>query len=190
MRLSHLLAATSALCLSAGLVCITSESSFAQPKPSAPAAAPADDSEPLEQTELTEPQIQGLLSAQKDMGPIAAKIPANGEEPSPKIQAELDAAAKKNGFANFAEYDKVSSNVNLVLAGFDAETKTYVGPEAVVKKQIAEVNADKQMSAKDKKDALEGLNGSLKDAAPVKFPGNIKLVGKYYDKLSEALQQD
>jgi hypothetical protein len=30
----------------------------------------------------------------------------------------------------------------------------------------------------------------LKEVVAVKFPDNIKLVGKYYDKLSEALQQD
>jgi hypothetical protein len=187
MRLSRLLAASSIICLSTALVCLASENGFAQSKP---AAAPADDNAPLEQIALTEPQVQGLLSAQKDVGPLMATISPNDEAPSPKIQAQLDAAAKKNGFADFAEYDKVSSNVNLVLAGFDSETKSFIGPEAVVKKQIAEVNADKQMSAKEKKEALDGLNAGLKDVVPVKFPGNIKLVGKYYDKLSEALQQD
>jgi len=76
------------------------------------------------------------------------------------------------------------------LAGFDPETKSFIGPEAVIKKQIAEVTGDKQMSAKEKKEALDGLNASLKEVVAVKFPDNIKLVGKYYDKLSEALQQD
>jgi hypothetical protein len=190
LRLSRLLAASSLVCLSTALVCIASENGFAQPKPAAPAAAPADESAPVEQIALTEKQIQGLLAAQKDIEAITAKIPEGQDAPSPKIQAQLDAVAKKNGFADFAEYDDVASNVNLVLAGFDPETKSFIGPEAVIKKQIAEINADKQMSAKEKKEALDGLNASLKDVVAVKFPDNIKLAGKYYDKLSEALQQD
>ena len=45
-----------------------------------------------------------------------------------------------------------------MLAGFDPATKKYVGPEAVIKAQIAQVEADKKMSAKDKKEALADLN--------------------------------
>jgi len=190
LRLSRLLAASSLVCLSVALVCGTSESSLAQPKPAAPAAAPADDNAPVEQVTLTEKQIQGLLAAQKDIGAITAKIPEGQDAPNPKVQAQLDAVAKKNGFTDFDDYDRVASNVNLVLAGFDPETKSFIGPEAVIKKQIADVNSDKQISAKEKKEALDGLNASLKEVVAVKFPDNIKLVGKYYDKLSEALQQD
>jgi len=78
-----------------------------------------------------------------------------------------------------------------VLSGFDPATKKYVGSEAVIKTQIAEVEADKKMSAKDKKQALTDLNEALKaPAPPVENQGNIELVGKYYDKLAEALGND
>jgi hypothetical protein len=46
------------------------------------------------------------------------------------------------------------------------------------------------MPARDKKEALDQLNAALKAAVPVKYPDNIKLVTKYYDKLSEGAQQD
>ena len=52
------------------------------------------------------------------------------------------------------------------MAGFDPATKKYVGTEAVIKAQIAEVQADKKMSAKDKKEALADLNEALKTPAP------------------------
>ena len=42
----------------------------------------------------------------------------------------------------------------------------------------------------DKKKALTELQESLKTVTPVKYPDNIKLVTKYYDKLSEAMQED
>ncbi|MCV5870958.1 hypothetical protein OFN61_37490, partial [Escherichia coli] len=69
--------------------------------------------------------------------------------------------------------------------------KKYVGAEAVTKAQIAQVQADKKMSAKDKKEALAELNDALKQPAPaIENKGNIDVVGKYYDKLAEALGGD
>ena len=44
------------------------------------------------------------------------------------------------------------------MSGIDPATKKYVGGEAVIKAQIAQVQADKKMSAKDKKEALDDLN--------------------------------
>jgi hypothetical protein len=53
------------------------------------------------------------------------------------------------------------------------------------------VTADKKMSAKDKKEALADLNEALKQPQPaVQNKGNIDIVLKYYDKLSEALGGD
>ena len=61
-------------------------------------------------------------------------------------------------------------------------------PEAVLKAQIAQVQADKKMPAKDKKEVLAELNEALKSPPPaVENKGNIELVAKYYDKLADAL---
>ena len=70
-------------------------------------------------------------------------------------------------------------------------TKKYVGTEAVIKAQIAQVQADKKMPAKDKKEALADLNEALKSPPPaIENKGNIDLVAKYYDKLADALGDD
>ena len=42
----------------------------------------------------------------------------------------------------------------------------YIGTEAAIKAQIAEIKADTKMSAKDKKEALAGLNQALKAPEP------------------------
>jgi hypothetical protein len=159
----------------------------AAPRPQqAPAQAAPQQPAPLKQIALTEAQIQGVLAATKEIDPIADKLDEN--KPDPKIVAQLDGIAKKNGFASYADYDLVVDNINLVLGGFDTTTKKYVGPEAVIRAQIAEVQADKKMSAKEKKEELEDLNAALKSPGPaVENKGNIDLVTKYYDKLAEAL---
>ncbi|UGY05876.1 hypothetical protein [Bradyrhizobium quebecense] len=157
-----------------------------QPAPAAQAAAPAQDqAPPIKQIALTDKQIDGAIAAAKEMDPITAKL-SQDAKPDPKIVAQLEGIAKKNGFASYDEYNSVVDNISLVLGGFDPQTKKYVGPEAVVKAQIAQVQADKKMSAKDKKDALADLNEALKSPPPaVENKGNIDLVTKSYDKLME-----
>ena len=188
--------ALSAVCLAFALSAISSGEVLAQakqapPKQSAPAQAappPAQQEAPaLKQIAQTEKQIEGVLAAQKDVDAITDKIPDNAK-PDPKIDAQLDAVAKKNGFASYDEYNTVVDNISLVLGGFDPATKKFVGAEAVLKAQIAQIQADKKMPAKDKKEALADLNEALKSPPPaIENKGNIDLVAKYYDKLAEAL---
>lgn len=145
----------------------------------------------IKQIALTAPQIEAFLSAQKPIAAILEKLSdAESENPSPKVIAQLDAVAKANKFANYEEYQDVADNIDLVMAGIDPQTKKYVGAEVVIKQQIAEIEADKTLSAKDKKDQLDELNESLKSVEPLKFPGNIDLVMKYYDRLMAAMPQD
>jgi hypothetical protein len=157
----------------------------------AQAAPPQAAQQPeLKQIALTDKQIEGVLSAQKDMDAITDKIPDNAP-PDPKLDAKLDDVAKKYGFTNYPDYNTVVDNISLVLGGIDPASKKYVGAEAVIKTQIAQVQADKKISAKDKKDALADLNEALKQKQPdIQNKGNIDLVLKYYDKLSEALGGD
>jgi hypothetical protein len=189
--------ALSVACLAAALAALSGGDVLAQakqapPKQMAPAqAAPPPQQQPqLKQIALTEKQVEGVLSAAKEMDPITDKIPENAK-PDPKITAQLDGIAKKNGFAGYDEYNSVIDNISLVLGGFDPATKKYVGTEAVIKAQIAQVQADKKMPAKDKKEVLADLNDALKSPPPaIENKGNIDLVAKYYDKLAEVLGED
>jgi hypothetical protein len=182
--------ALSIVCLAASIAVISTDSALAQAKPQM-APAPAAAAPPaMKQMPLTEKQIEAVLVAQKDMNAITDKLPPDAK-PDPKVMAQLDGIAKKNGFAGSDDYNNVLDNINLVEAGIDPATKKYVGSEAVVKAQIAQVQADKKMSAKDKKQAIDDLNMALKaPEPPVQNKGNIDLVVKYYDKLNAVLGQD
>jgi hypothetical protein len=168
-------ATLSIACLASVLALASTDIALAQAKQQQPAAGqaappPAQPPE-IKQMALTDKQID---------------VPADQ-----KGLAQLDAVAKKNGFANYAEYAIVADNIGLVLAGFDPATKKYVGAEAVIKARIALVQADKKMSADDKKEALAELNEALKSPPPaVTIKANIDLVAKYYDKLAAALADD
>ena len=190
------LTALSVACLISGATLASSGTALAQakqqPAPSQAAPAQAAPAQPpaIKQMALTDKQIDGVLAAQKDMDAITAKLPDNAA-PDQKVLAQLEAVAKKHGFASYDDYNTVVDNISLVLGGFDPATKKYVGQEAVIKAQIAQLEADKKMPAKDKKEALDELNEALKNPGPaVENKANIDLVGKYYDKLVAALGDD
>lgn len=194
-------AALSTACLAASLAMLSADGALAQAKqaPSKQQAAPAPAQQaapapaqeaPFKQLALTDKQIEGVLSAAKEMDPITEKLPEDGK-PDSKITAQLDGIAKKNGFASYDDYNDVVDNISIVLAGFDSASKKYVGPEALIKAQIAQVQADTKMPAKDKKEELAYLHEALKSPGPaIEHKGNIDLVTKYYDKLAEALGEE
>src|SRR5437868_10895763 len=110
---------------------VLAQAKQAPPKQMAPAQAappPPQQQAPLKQIALTEAQVQAVLAATKEMDPITEKIPENAK-PDPKVTAQLEAIAKKNGFASYDDYNLAIDNISLVAGGFDPATKKYVGSE-------------------------------------------------------------
>jgi hypothetical protein len=184
-------AALSIACLAASMSLISSTDVLAQAKQQmAPAQAAPQQPPPVKQIALTDKQVEGVLAASKDMDAITEKLPENAA-PDAKTMAQLDGVAKKNGFASFDDYNNVTDNIGMVMSGIDSASKKYVGNDAVIKAQIAQVQADKKMAPKDKKDALTDLNDALKNPAPpIQNKGNVDLVVKYYDKLAASMATD
>ena len=173
------------LALATPATVVATSAAFAQ-------AQPPEAGGEVKQMALTQKQIDSYLAAKKDLDAIIEKLPEDAQEkPDPKVTAQLDGAAKKYGFANYDEYGVVEGNIELVIQGFDPETKKYVGAETVIKKEIAAVKAEKGMSQKDKKEALDQLSAALKAAgAPLQFPANVDLVTKNFDKIQAAMPQE
>lgn len=152
------------------------------------AAAPAGAQETA-QIQLTAKQMENYIAAQKDIVAITEKVKGdNAGKPDPKLEAEIQAAIKKNGFASFDEFSSVADNVSLILSGIDPETKQFSEPKIAIQKDIADTKADQDMSAEEKAQALQELEEALKTAEPIKYPANIELVKKYYDRLDELMQ--
>jgi hypothetical protein len=152
-------------------------------------AASAQAPTPVKQIKLTEKQVEGFIAAQKDMAAITEKMQGStSDKPDPKIQAELEGAAKKHGFKDFTEYDDVAANISMVMSGIDPQTKAFTEPQIAIKKEIEEVTGDKSIPEKEKKQMLEELTEALKVAQPVAHPSNIDLIKKYFDKIEAVLQ--
>ena len=144
--------------------------------------------EPFKQLKLSEKMVQGFIAAQQDLAELAKKNPpAPTDKPDPKIQAELEAIAKKHGFASFAEFDDVAFNISFVMGGIDPQTGTYTDQISLIKKEIEDVKADKSVPDDQKKQMLTDLEEALKNTPPLQFPENVDLVKKYRDQIAKVL---
>lgn len=75
----------------------------------------------VKQIKLTEKHIQDFMAAYKDVAKLYES--ANPDKPDPKLEAQAEAVAKKNGFESLAEYDEVSTNITMIISGIDPQTK-------------------------------------------------------------------
>jgi hypothetical protein len=138
---------------------------------------------------LTEKHIQSFMSAYDDMAKVYES--ADPDKPDdPKLEAQAEAIAKKNGFASLAEFDDVSVSISAVMSGIDPQTKKFTEPPEQIKKEIAALRADKTIPEAQKKRDLAELEAELKTAKPIQFKENIALVLKYFDKLSPLMMQE
>jgi hypothetical protein len=114
---------------------------------------------------------------------------ANQDKLDAELEAQAEALVKRNGFANLAEYDEVSMNISMIMSGIDPQTKKFTEPPEQIKQQIAAIKADKSVPEAQKREDLAQLEAALKDTKPIQFKENIALVLKYFDKLTELMQE-
>ena len=138
----------------------------------------------LQQAPLTADQVQHYIDSMPDMQAAIGDQPADAAEPDDATMARLGDIARKHGFRDFDQYNSVAGNIALALDNIDPDAKTYVGAKTLIERSIAEVNADKQMSEADRKAALADLQRQANTEPAIKYPGNIDLVLKFYDKLT------
>jgi hypothetical protein len=147
-----------------------------------PGTATAQD---VKQIKLTEKHIQGFIAADEEMAKIYG---ANVDNSDPKVKAQGEAVAKKNGFASLAEHDDVSMNIAIIMSGIDPQTKKFTEVPDRVREEIAALKADKSVSDAGKKKVLAELEAALKGAKPIQFKENIALVLKNFDRLLPLMQ--
>ena len=141
----------------------------------------------VKQIKLTDQHIQGFMVAYQDMSKLYEG--ADPDKLDPKVEAEAEAVAKKNGLASLAEYDDVAANITIIMTGIDPQTKKFTEPPEQIQKTIAALRDDKSVPEAEKKQQLTDLETGLKNAKPIQFKENIAVVLKYFDKLLPLFQE-
>jgi hypothetical protein len=125
----------------------------------------------LVQIRLTDAQVKAYAAAQPDLAAVISRLPDDL-----KSNAKLETIVRNHNFASLEAYKTVAWNISLIVEGIDPETKRYVGAEAVLKRQLADLETDNGVSKADKKAAAAKLNLALKAVVAVQYPENIDLV--------------
>lgn len=145
--------------------------------------------QPFKQIKLTDSHIKGFIGAQKEMAEFAQKQGGQAtDKPDPKVQAELEAIAKRHGFQSFVEFDDIAFNISMVMGGLDPQTGAFTDPISSIKKEIADITADKTIPEKDKKQMLDELAEALKHTPPLQYPENVDVVKKHRADIEKVLQ--
>ena len=148
-------------------------------------SAAAQDVEELKQIELSDAQVSGFISAQKDLQPLSAKLLEGGDKPDDTLKGELDGIAKKHGFQSFMDMEIVGANISLVLDGLDRKTGNHTNPVEKMKQELENIKSDASIPDDDKKLVVEDLNQEIKAAKPLQFASNIEVVKKYQPELEK-----
>lgn len=155
----------------------------------ATAQAPKGDEQPFKQIKLTEAHIKGFIGAQKEMAALATKQGGQPtDKPDPNVQSDLDVIAKRNGFQSFVDFDDIAFNISMVMGGLDPQSGAFTDPVDAIKKEIADITADKEIPEKEKKQMLDELGEALKFTPPLQYPENIELVKKHQADIEKVLQ--
>jgi hypothetical protein len=141
----------------------------------------------FKQIRLTDKMIQGFISAEKQLIPLASKLEAAGDKVDPALQKQIEGIAKSSGFSSLEELGTVGANISLVLGGLDPGTGQFTEPAEMIRKEMERVRQDKQMSQKDKNQALSEMQQALKTAVPLQYKENVALVRKYQKELDDVL---
>ena len=141
----------------------------------------------VKQIKLTEKHIQNFITAHEEMAKLYDG--ADLDKPDPKVDAQAEVVAQKNGFASLAEHEVVLMNISMIMSGLDPQTKNFTEPPEQIKQVIAALKVDKAVPEAEKKEYLGQLEAALKNAKPIQFKENIALVVKYLDKLPPLMEQ-
>lgn len=144
--------------------------------------------EPIKQMKLTDEQVKNFVAAQPDLAGVAPKLQEAGDNIDPALQAELDAIAKKHGFASFTELDDVAANISIIMAGIDSKSGEFTEPVEALKKELADVTADASIPDADKKQLVEELNEAINSTPRLEHLENVELVKAHRTEIEKALQ--
>ena len=137
------------------------------------------------QIKLTEQHIRAFLATTNEMAKLVsgADLKELAEtDPDPKVQAQAELVAKKNGFASLAEFSDVSENIFVIFMGIDPQNKFHEQAE-LIKQSISVLKTDNSVPEEEKKVRLAMLEEALQKVKPIRFKDNISLVRTYHDKL-------
>lgn len=148
----------------------------------------AAEAENFEQIQLTDAQVKGYIAAAPKLSELFDRMDSAENNPDPKLDAELEATAKKHGFQNYDELETVGSNISFVMSGFDEESGSFREPLEVLQEELAAVEADASIAAEEKEQLVASIKESIAVTPKLQYPDNVKVVKAHLKALTDLFQ--
>lgn len=150
--------------------------------------AGATHAQDAKQIRLTETHIKNFIAAQKDLAALTAVAPEPSNEPDEKFEAEIDAIAKRHGFANGSELRDVDYSIFFVLDGLDPQSGEFFDPLEGLKAELEDIKGDKDIPADQKEQFIKEREEAIKLMPPLEHKENIDMVKQHREEIEKALQ--
>ncbi len=142
----------------------------------------------FEQVQLTDAQVKGYIAASPRLSELFDRMDSAGNNPDPKLDAELEALARKHGFKNYDELETVGSNIGFVMSGINEEDGSFREPLEVLQEELAAVEADASIAAEEKQQLIASIKESITLTPKLKYPGNVNAVKAHLKALIDLFQ--
>lgn len=146
------------------------------------------EAENFQQIQLTDAQVKGYIAASPKLTELFDRMDQAESNPDPKLDAELEATAKKHGFKNYDELETVGSNISFVMSGINEEDGSFREPLDVLQEELAAVQADASIAAEEKAQLIASIKESIAVTPKLEFPDNVKVVKAHLKDLTELFQ--
>ena len=146
------------------------------------------DTENFEQVQMTDAQVKGYIAASPRLSELFDRMDSAETNPDPKLDAELEAIARKHGFNSYDELENIGSNIGFVLSGINEEDGSFREPLEVLKEELAAVQQDPSLESEEKQQLIASIKESIELTPKLKYPGNVDVVRANLKPLVELFQ--
>jgi hypothetical protein len=149
----------------------------------------AQDDPPPAEVKLTAETIKAVIAATKEMQALdpAQSGAATESGDTTELDGQLDAIAKKHGFADGEAYGQAFESAVQAYAVVDW-TSEHRKQQAAG--EIATINADTELTDEQKKEAVALVEQDLASPPPVATPENVELMRAHEAEMRELMSSD
>lgn len=152
-------------------------------------SAGAQDGPAFSEVKLTDAHVQGYLKVAKKLPKLFEALDKAEGEPDKKLQDQIKAVGREGGFKSLAEMEEVVATIGFVLSGMD-EDGNFQEPTELMEAELKEIEADKELDSKEKKDMVASIKESIANTPKLKHPSNVDVVKKYVKQLAELVPNE
>jgi len=130
----------------------------------------------FEQVQMTDARVKGYIAASPRLSELFDRMDSAETSPDPKLDAELEAIARKHGFKSYDELENVGLNIGFVLSGINEEDGSFREPLEVLEEELTAVRQDPSLEPEERQQLIASIKETIQLTPKLKYLGNVDIV--------------